>query len=75
MGAVLEERCSGNDLYFSISSLLIIVGITGYTTKEHICRAILESIAFQTRAVLEAMLKDSGHKLKQLNVEPFSTCY
>ena len=45
-----------------------IVGLTGYTTKNHICRAILESIAFQTKAVLEAMLKDSGHTLKQLNV-------
>ena len=44
------------------------VGITGYTTKAHICRAILESIAFQTKAVLEAMRKDSGHELKQLNV-------
>jgi glycerol kinase len=45
------------------------VGITGYTTKSHICRAILESIAFQTKAVLEAMRKDSGHGLKQLNVD------
>lgn len=51
--------------------LIRIVGITGYTTKHHICRAILESIAFQTRAILEAMLKDSGHELKQLNVPPF----
>jgi glycerol kinase len=45
------------------------VGITGYTTKSHICRAILESIAFQTKAVLEAMRKDSGHSLKQLAVD------
>jgi len=44
------------------------VGITGYTTKSHICRAILESIAFQTKAVLGAMRKDSGQELKELNV-------
>ena len=52
----------------SLVYLANLVGITGYTTKSHICRAILESIAFQTKAILDAMLKDSGHKFAELNV-------
>lgn len=36
-----------------------IVGITQYTTKAHIVRALLEAICFQTRDVLEAMKEDA----------------
>lgn len=38
----------------------IICGLTGFTTKNHIVRAALEAICFQTRDVLEAMRKDCG---------------
>ncbi|MEM2637369.1 MAG: glycerol kinase GlpK [Candidatus Korarchaeota archaeon] len=38
----------------------IIVGITRGTNKAHITRAVLESIAFQTRDVIECMKKDGG---------------
>ncbi|KAL4421980.1 hypothetical protein ABPG77_011003 [Micractinium sp. CCAP 211/92] len=38
----------------------VIVGLTQYSTKAHIVRAMLEAICFQTRDVLEAMQADSG---------------
>jgi len=46
-----------------------IVGMTRDTTGDHIVRAALESIAYQTRDVLEAMEKDSGISLKTLRVD------
>jgi len=46
-----------------------IVGLTRGTTKEHIARATLESIAYQTRDVLAAMEIDSGIKLAELKVD------
>jgi glycerol kinase len=46
-----------------------IVGLTRGTTKEHITRATLESIAYQTRDVLTAMEIDSGIKLAELKVD------
>ncbi|KAK9485116.1 hypothetical protein V1527DRAFT_468158 [Lipomyces starkeyi] len=46
-----------------------IYGITNYTTKEHIARATIEATCYQTRAVLEAMAKDSGYELKTLKVD------
>lgn len=47
----------------------VIVGLTRYINKGHIARAILEATAFQTREVLDAMIKDSGIQLKQLKVD------
>ena len=46
-----------------------IVGLTRGTTKAHITRATLESIAYQTRDVLAAMEIDSGIKLAELKVD------
>ena len=45
------------------------VGLTRGTTKAHIARAALESIAFQSAELLEAMQKDSGEKLSELRVD------
>jgi glycerol kinase len=47
----------------------VMVGLTRYITKNHICRAALESTAYQTRDVLEAMEKDSGVALTSLKVD------
>lgn len=47
----------------------VIVGLTRYVTREHLCRAALESTAYQTRDVLEAMEKDSGVRLTALKVD------
>ncbi|KAK4127205.1 glycerol kinase-like protein [Parathielavia appendiculata] len=44
-------------------------GITQHTTKAHIARATLEATCYQTRAILEAMEKDSNHKLESLAVD------
>ncbi|MBQ2803022.1 MAG: glycerol kinase GlpK [Lachnospiraceae bacterium] len=46
-----------------------IVGITRGCTREHFVRATLESIAYQTADVLQAMEKDSGIELKSLKVD------
>lgn len=46
-----------------------IFGITRGTEKEHFIRATLESIAYQTRDVLQAMEKDSGIQLNSLRVD------
>jgi glycerol kinase len=44
-------------------------GISRGTTKGHIVRAALESIAYQTHDVLEAMRRDSGIGLSELRVD------
>ena len=46
-----------------------IVGVTRGTTREHIARAALESMAYQTCDVLEAMQQDSGMSLGVLKVD------
>ena len=46
-----------------------IFGLTRATSREHFARATLESLAYQTRDVLEAMEKDSSIPLKALKVD------
>ena len=46
-----------------------ILGMTRFTNKGHIARAVLEATAFQTREVLEAMEKDSGVSLSAVKVD------
>lgn len=46
-----------------------IFGITRGTKKEHIIRASLEAIAYQTKDLLDSMIKDSKIKLKELKVD------
>ena len=46
-----------------------ITGITRGTGRSHIVRAALESIAYQTRDVLDAMMQDTGINLKSLKVD------
>ncbi|WP_436901425.1 glycerol kinase GlpK [Halovenus halobia] len=46
-----------------------IVGMTRGTGKEHIVRAVLESIAYQTRDIAEAMEADSGVETTTLRVD------
>ena len=45
------------------------IGLTRGTTKAHIARAALESIAFQSAEVLDAMQRDSGVTLQELRVD------
>jgi glycerol kinase len=46
-----------------------IVGLTRGTTRAHIVRATLESIAYQTRDVVECVQRDSGLDLETLRVD------
>ena len=46
-----------------------IVGLTRGTSKEHVIRATVESLAYQTADVLRAMEKDSGLKISRLKVD------
>jgi glycerol kinase len=50
-----------------------IFGITRGTTKAHIARATLESIAYQTYDVLKAMESDAGLPIKELRVDGGAT--
>ena len=51
----------------------VIVGLSRFNTKAHIARATLEAICFQTRAVLDAMVQDSGVRLEVLKVDGGAT--
>ena len=46
-----------------------IVGITGGTTREHLARATLESIAYQVKDNLDVMVKDSGIPIEVMRVD------
>ncbi|KAF2488480.1 glycerol kinase [Lophium mytilinum] len=46
-----------------------IFGITQHTERGHIARATLEATCFQTKAILDAMERDSGHRLAELAVD------
>jgi glycerol kinase len=47
----------------------VIVGLSRYATKAHLARATLESIAYGTRDVADAMAADSGVRLHVLRVD------
>ena len=55
--------------YWDMNARGMIIGLTRGTTKAHIVRATLDSLAYQTRDVLEAMEADSGNKLTALKVD------
>src|SRR5205814_6908111 len=44
-------------------------GLTRGTTRAHLVRAALESIAFQSRDLVEAMSRDSGVRIRELRVD------
>ncbi len=46
-----------------------LVGLTCYVTKGHLARAVLESTAFQSRDVIEAVVADAGRELDPLRVD------
>lgn len=55
--------------YWDMYARGTVVGLTRGAKKEHLIRATLESIAYQTKDVLEAMQNDSGIELKSLKVD------
>lgn len=55
--------------YWDSAARGAVFGITRGTSKEHFIRATLESLAYQTKDVVEAMTSDSGISLKTLRVD------
>jgi glycerol kinase len=55
--------------YWDADARGAIVGLTRGTSRAHIARAALESIAFQSAEVLEAMQRDADVKLSELRVD------
>lgn len=45
----------------------VCIGITRFTNKSHICRAVLESMCFQVKDVLDSMHKDAGGNVEAKN--------
>jgi len=59
--------------YWDSSARGIVAGITAGTDRARLVRATLESIAYQTRDLVEAMEADSGQKIKELRVDGGAT--
>lgn len=59
--------------YWDMYARGTIVGLTRGANRNHLIRATLESIAYQTRDVLEAMQEDSGIELATLKVDGGAT--
>ena len=47
----------------------VIAGLTGYVTRAHLARAILEATAFQAHDIFKGMEKDSGIEMTTLKVD------
>ena len=69
-GAVIVPAFTGlGSPYWDPYARGTIVGLTRGVTKAHICRAVLEAIAFQVKDILDCMSKDAGCPVKQLKVD------
>jgi glycerol kinase len=55
--------------YWRADARGILAGLTSFINKGHIARAALESNAYQTYDIVDAMQKDSGVKLESLKVD------
>ncbi len=55
--------------YWDASARGAILVITRETGKEHLIRATLESIAYQTKDILEVMLKETGICIEKIRVD------
>ena len=55
--------------YWDMYARGAIFGLTRDTGKDHIIKATLESLAYQTKDILNAMEEDAGVKLKSLKVD------
>ncbi len=80
--AVLAESLAGNDGVYLVPAFVglgaphwdarargTIVGLTRGTGRAHLARAALESVAYQSADVLEAMAADCGEPLTELRID------
>ena len=47
----------------------VLVGLSRFSNKSHIARAVLESVAYQSFELIESMEKDTGVKFDSVNVD------
>ena len=59
--------------YWSPDARAAIVGLSSHSTKGHVVRAALESIAYQIRDVLDMMKSDSGVHLQSIHADGGAT--
>lgn len=52
--------------YWDMYARGMMIGITRGTSRQHFIRAVLDSISYQSRDVIEAMSKDSGMRIKSI---------
>ena len=55
--------------YWNPAARGMIVGLTRGTNRDHLIRATVESLAYQTSDVLRSMEKDTGLKIRSLKVD------
>ena len=55
--------------YWDMYARGVIVGLTRGANRNHIIRAAQESIAYQTKDVLDAMIADTGLEIQELRVD------
>jgi glycerol kinase len=55
--------------YWDANARGAVVGLTRGVTREHLVRAALEALAYQTRDVVDAMAADAGQTLTSLRVD------
>ncbi|MBT1017692.1 glycerol kinase GlpK [Canibacter sp. lx-72] len=55
--------------YWDSSARGVVTGLTRYSNKNHIARAALEAVAYQTRDVFDAVNADAGVDLTELKVD------
>lgn len=55
--------------YWDMYARGAIFGLTRGANRNHIIRAALESIAYQSKAVIDAMSEDAGYKIEKLKVD------
>lgn len=55
--------------YWDMYARGAIFGLTRGANRNHIIRAALESIAYQSKAVIDAMSEDAGYKINKLKVD------
>jgi glycerol kinase len=55
--------------YWDMDARGALVGLTRGTNRAHVVRAALESIAYQTRDVIDVMNRDAGVRLQELRVD------
>lgn len=70
LGAVFVPAFTGLGApYWDMYARGALLGITRGTAKEHICRAVLESIAFESHDLFKLMEEESGLRIDKLRVD------